>query len=326
MINNQEITSRRSALDCGPISDAVLELASRLLAASPNDLAVSKLAGDASSRIYYRIARSHNQNGSTGQNGNAESLVLVQYAGPFDEAESAAQRLSTLELASPSARLTFASDPCAQIEVTRLFLEAGLPVPRIAGVDGDEGVILFEDLGDLRLQDWLDDRPPDDIREAYDQALKLLVMIQDSTERVAASKSICSRLAFDKEKLEWELNFFLDNYFCHYCSAALASSMLEQVRQDVSELSEELASAPRVLTHRDYHARNLMINSGKMYIIDHQDARMGPQSYDLVSLLYDPYARLQPELIDELRGSFIGMTQGRQFQISDRESFEREFD
>jgi N-acetylmuramate 1-kinase len=48
-----------------------------------------------------------------------------------------------------------------------------------------------------------------------------------------------------------------------------------------------------VLTHRDYHAMNLMVDhAGELRIIDHQDARMGPVTYDLVPILVE--RRLEP--------------------------------
>ncbi len=47
-----------------------------------------------------------------------------------------------------------------------------------------------------------------------------------------------------------------------------------------------------MLCHRDYHSRNLMLHRGELYIIDFQDARMGPDTYDLVSLLRDSYVDL----------------------------------
>ena len=53
-------------------------------------------------------------------------------------------------------------------------------------------------------------------------------------------------------------------------------------------MAAELAAVPRVLCHRDFHAANLMVDSkNHLRVIDHQDARMGPASYDLVSFLLD---------------------------------------
>ena len=37
-----------------------------------------------------------------------------------------------------------------------------------------------------------------------------------------------------------------------------------------------------MLCHRDYHSRNLMLHESQLYIIAFQDARMGPDTYDLV--------------------------------------------
>ena len=77
------------------------------------------------------------------------------------------------------------------------------------------------------------------------------------------------------------------------------------VQADFKELCSELAARPRVLTHRDFHARNLMMYEGEMFIIDHQDARMGPASYDVASLISDPYATLDADLMSELVERFI---------------------
>ena len=60
---------------------------------------------------------------------------------------------------------------------------------------------------------------------------------------------------------------------------ASATALRERVR---GRSSRELAAEPRVLCHRDYHSRNLMLHDGRLCIIDFQDARMGPDTYDLV--------------------------------------------
>ena len=60
------------------------------------------------------------------------------------------------------------------------------------------------------------------------------------------------------------------------------------------ELARELAGRKRVLCHRDFHSRNLMLKERELYIIDFQDARLGPDTYDLVSLLRDAYVDVDP--------------------------------
>jgi len=70
---------------------------------------------------------------------------------------------------------------------------------------------------------------------------------------------------------------------------------------------QELASEPRVLCHRDYHSRNLMLHEGQLYLIDFQDARMGPDTYDLVSLLRDSYVDLPEATVEELIAYFLAL-------------------
>ena len=74
-----------------------------------------------------------------------------------------------------------------------------------------------------------------------------------------------------------------------------------------SPIIEELASEPRVLCHRDYHSRNLMLHEGRLYIIDFQDTRMGPDTYDLVSLLRDSYVDLPEQTVSELIAYFLAL-------------------
>ena len=87
-------------------------------------------------------------------------------------------------------------------------------------------------------------------------------------------------------------------------------------------MSQELASWPRVLCHRDYHSRNLMPHRGRLFWIDFQDARMGPATYDLASLLRDAYVDVPEELQEELQERF------RQQAVPDegREMFRRRFE
>jgi aminoglycoside/choline kinase family phosphotransferase len=133
-------------------------------------------------------------------------------------------------------------------------------------------------------------------------------------------------MAFDEAKLRWELGFFFANYFNRYLHMRLEPAVSNAVQQDFKDLCAELASRPRVLTHRDYHARNLMMHDGRMFIIDHQDARMGPASYDLASLVNDPYTALERGLADEMVERFIEMKNKSTVPLSDIEEFRREFE
>ena len=278
------------------------------------ELAVTRLTGDASTRSYFRAEA------------RGASVIVALYSASFDETERAVDRLAKAEAGNPSARLTFANDPCAHIEVTALLLEAGLRVPPVLATSGADAAMLIDDVGDIRLQDWLHGRPDPKVVEAYRHALELVVRIQDATEQALEADSICSHLAFDEAKLQWELGFFFANYFNKYLRMKLDPATANAVQQDFKTLCSELAARPRVLTHRDFHARNLMMHSGEMFIIDHQDARMGPASYDVASLLSDPYTTLSGPVVSQLIEWFIDKKAASRLPLPDVAEFRTELE
>ncbi len=170
---------------------AMIELAARHLDAPAKRVTITRLTGDASTRVYLRAAA------------EARTLIISLYSEPFNEAERATDQLKRMEEANPSARLSYHSHALAHLEATRLFLDAGLPVPRILATDGANALMLFEDVGDMRLQDWMVNRAPAEIRDAYLRATGLIVEIQSATGLTLESGSICAQMAFDEAKLRW---------------------------------------------------------------------------------------------------------------------------
>jgi aminoglycoside/choline kinase family phosphotransferase len=186
------------------------------------------------------------------------------------------------------------------LDVTRLFLDNSIPVPDIYAVDGQSGVIIQEDLGDRQLFRLYDEAPQDECEEYKERAVNLIAQIQRATGAAYEKQSIASRLAFDEAKLSWELDFFVDHYFGSLRKEELRHAEAAELKAELNDISAELAARPRVLCHRDFHAANLMVDpQDQLRIVDHQDARMGPVTYDLVSFLLD--RRLEPPSLAELR-------------------------
>jgi hypothetical protein len=67
-----------------------------------------------------------------------------------------------------------------------------------------------------------------------------------------------------------------------------------------------------------------MLHDSSLYIIDFQDARMGPDTYDLASLLRDSYVDLSPPQVDGLIAYFLAHTDDA--HATDEEEFRRRFD
>ena len=251
---------------------------------------VVPLTGDASTRQYFRILRPDNP-----------SVVLAVYDAPF----------------------TFADLPF--VNVSRLMSAIPLPVPAIAGQADDLGILILEDLGDVTLQAHLGVTQPIEHDAFYKQAVEFVSLLQRRGRELASGEFIPFGIAFDRDKLMWELNFFVKHYLEAYRGTAISQSVRAALEEEWLQIADELAGEPRVLCHRDYHSRNLMVQAGRLYIIDYQDMRMGPDTYDLVSLLRDSYVDLSEERVDELIRWFLAPA-GAQVSSDGFGEFRRRFD
>ncbi len=252
-------TGPAAKLTGGLSEKRIIGFASRYFGIAQEDVGYQALTPDASTRKYYRVATAASPD---------ETFIISLYATPFNPQDN------------------------SFLDVTRLFEKAGLPVPNIIDVAGTEGIILQEDLGDCSLSDWLSeaDKASDSEgrKKMLCRAVELIAQIQAATGLAYTTNSVASKLAFDEDKLSWELNFFFDHYFGSLRRHKFAPEQEAAIKRDLKAVAAELSSRPRQLTHRDYHGMNLMVDErGKLRIIDHQDARMGPASYDLVPLLVE---------------------------------------
>jgi aminoglycoside/choline kinase family phosphotransferase len=248
---------------------------------------VVPLTGDASDRTYFRVIVP-----------NAASIVLAVHAAPFDYAT-----------------LPF-------VEVADLLRQIPIPVPAILGHEDDLGILAVEDLGDVTLQAHLGAAPHADHHALYRQAVGLIAVLQRHATGLKSERYLPYRVAFDVEKLTWEMDFFLKHFVEGYRGAAIDGIRRSALREELARIVEELAAEPRVLCHRDYHSRNLMLRHGRLYVIDFQDARMGPDTYDLVSLLRDSYVDLPEPVVGDLIAYFLAL-QGHEGQ---ERPFRRRFD
>lgn len=213
------------------------------------------------------------------------------------------------------------------LDVTQLFLSAGLPVASILDFDEKLGVIILEDLGDRILRDEIEARPAEGREELIVAAINLIPRIQTATPKAFERNSIASRLKFDTEKLLWELNFFKEHYFTTFRKRPLDPEADAALTAEFKELCEELESKASVLCHRDFHAANLMIDgTGRLRIIDHQDARIGSVAYDLVSFLLDRITDLpSAEWLAEKRRHFLEGRERIGLSPIDENAFAEEF-
>jgi aminoglycoside/choline kinase family phosphotransferase len=247
---------------------------------------VVPLTGDASDRRYFRIIPA-----------DSPSIVLALHAGPLD-----------------FATLPFAS-------VAHLLQLVPLPVPAMLGHSNELGILALQDLGDVTLQAHLGAAAPTEHAALCRQAVAFIEQLQRRGAELQSDRYPPYGIAFDVEKLTWELEFFVKHFVLGYRGVALADAERAALAEEWASIVGELAEEPRVLCHRDYHSRNLMLSAGSLYIIDFQDARMGPDTYDLASLLRDSYVDITDRELDDLIAYFLAL-KGR----TDADEFRRRFD
>jgi len=233
---------------------------------------VVPLTGDASDRRYFRVLVPDEQ-----------SIVLSLYSSPF--------KFETLSF----------------VNVAQLLEKMPVPIPEVLGHADDLGVLALADLGDVTLQAHLGAASAAEHAALYRQAISLVSTLQRRGAELEAPEFLPYGIAFDVEKLTWELDFFIKHFIEAYRGVVIPDAMREQLRQEFAGVAEALASERRVLCHRDYHSRNLMLHGEQLYIIDFQDARMGPDTYDLVSLLRDSYVDLPEQTVTDLLAYYLAL-------------------
>ncbi|MEZ4742894.1 MAG: phosphotransferase [Bdellovibrionota bacterium] len=221
-------------------------------------LKIEWLAGDGSDRCYYRLHPSNSDS----------SLVLMQLSGR----DAVALEKGGYEW----------------IELAKILQDYNILTPKVIATLPDYAAIIIEDYGNMMLSSLLQTESGFNYEVAAKYQLAIDIIINFLSINKNKKQVWCSR-SFDKERFEWELDFFYQKFLAPIASLDLNKSQLKIFRQESQSLAAYLAKFSKYFVHRDFHSRNLMVSENNIAVIDFQDARLGPPSYDLVSLIFDSY-------------------------------------
>lgn len=170
------------------------------------------------------------------------------------------------------------------IDVAHRLREASVHAPQVLAIDLAQGFLLLEDFGKLTYFTALQAAGLDS-----DETGILLRDALSSLVRLQGARADGLPL-YDVERLQTEMALFPHWYVQRHLGQTLSADEQAMLSDLFDQLSQHLAALPGVLTHRDFHSRNLMVcQPGQPGILDFQDAVVGPLSYDLVSLMRDAY-------------------------------------
>ncbi len=255
-------------------------------------LSLSPLAGDASSRRYYRALLA----GA----GAPRSAILMELAGSN-------LPLSSEELAlfkEPPKELPF-------LNLHRFLSRIGARVPALYGHRVDQGILLLEDLGDRSLWDFVQGLSAAEAARWYQKAIDQLLLIQIGGTKARDDSCIAFQQRFDFRLYMWEFDHFMEYGLKKRPGSKIGKGEEAILRKNFEEISRRLDSQAACLNHRDYHSWNLMVSDGEVAVIDFQDALLAPPQYDLASLLNDRETDrvIGPEMEDQLIRYYSGRRQ-----------------
>jgi len=222
--------------------------------------AITPVAGDASFRRYFRVA------------GEGRSAILMDAPPPHE-------------------------DPRPFIAIAEWLTQRGFAAPAIHAADLDQGLVLLEDFGDVRLRETAD-ADEDAAAPHYAAAVDLLVALR--------AHPAAGLEPYDRAVLQREAGLFVE----WYCPAVGLDVDVEGYRAAWDAVIDRALTDAPVTVLRDYHAENLMLvgDDKALGLLDFQDALAGHPAYDLVSLLQDARRDVDPNLEEAMLARYRAAT------------------
>jgi aminoglycoside/choline kinase family phosphotransferase len=252
--------------------------------------AVQPLAADGSDRQFYRLSRP------------GSSRICLYHPRP------------------PGDRV---SENDSYYYIGRHLREQEAPVPEIFTYCREEGWFLLQDLGNTSLQEhYRRQTDPEAQQVLYLKALEVLIHLQ-----VFGTPGFSAAWCFDTPEYDVDLvrhrecGYFLEAFLRGYLGLNLPPEALNE--EFARLLQRALSPAQKSFLHRDFQSRNLMVHQDRLWLIDFQGARLGPQHYDLASLLLDPYVNLPPDRQEFLVTAYLDRLQ--QYVAIDPEAWRRQY-
>ncbi|WP_375413352.1 tRNA (adenosine(37)-N6)-threonylcarbamoyltransferase complex ATPase subunit type 1 TsaE [uncultured Bradyrhizobium sp.] len=231
-----------------------------------------RMAGDASTRSYARLARD-------------DGFVILMNSPKRPDGPA------IYDGKPYSAAVHLAEDVNPFVAIANGLRARGFSAPAIHHADLDAGFLITEDFGSAS---FVEGDPPAPVPERYQAATDMLAALhrQPLPETLALAPGITYTIpTFDTDALLVEVGL-MPEWYLPDRNALLSAARHAEFTAMWRELLAKPATAAPTWVMRDFHSPNLIwldarTEFAKVGIIDFQDAVLGPAAYDLVSLLQD---------------------------------------
>ncbi len=203
------------------------------------------------------------------------------------------------------------------VSIDEFFAAHGVRVPKIVAKDLTQGFLLLEDFGDVLLSTLLNNQTVDDY---YAQCFKQLIQLQDID-----GTAHFPEYSYDKLISEMEL---LTDWLLPALQIQPSAEESALIKRTFAILANAAVAQPQVIVHRDFHSRNLMKvgDDTELGVIDFQDAVIGADTYDLISITRDAYVQWNADRVYRWFKMFYDLMPETSKQERDFEQFKKDAD
>ncbi|MGB9720428.1 MAG: aminoglycoside phosphotransferase family protein [bacterium] len=202
------------------------------------------------------------------------------------------------------------------VKILDHLFQAGIGVPAL--IEFKDNYAIVEDLGKDSLYNLVCKRRSDWI-ELYKRAIAELVKLQ-----IDGYKNVPVNLYYNSEHIKWEQDYFKKFFLKQYCE--ISNKKIYEIGPDLKLLHKKVCEAIKpignFLMHRDFQSQNIFVKNGKIRIVDFQSARIGPLTYDLVSLLRDAYVDIDKNNEELLVAYYLSYLKRKGIKVSKQDFYE----
>ena len=207
------------------------------------------------------------------------------------------------------------------MEFTRFFRKFSVPVPELINEWPDKWQAEFEDAGDISLYSYLRcPREGAELEKLYRTVLDSVVLIHTRAAEHVGESLLLKDRTFDYDHFRWETDYFSERFV--HDIRHIDTAKMSELENEFHLLAMKADSFPKTVIHRDFQSQNIMVMKGQeIRLIDFQGARQGPPAYDIASILWDPYFRLEESIRNHLLDYYLDQMEDMAVKGFDRNGF-----
>ena len=184
-----------------------------------------------------------------------------------------------------------AEDITPYVALARGLRDRNLSAPEILHADLARGLLVMEDLGEVRV---VEGEPPAPILERYEIAIDVLISLH--RRRLPETLQIAPQLSYRLPRYDIDAYLIEVELLLEWYLPSVDALLTDEARDEFVALWREALApaltAPPTWVLRDYHSPNLLWltdreDVARIGVLDFQDALIGPAAFDLASVVQD---------------------------------------